>query len=361
MNKEDYLKKFHELKFQEIKSGIGILTNLENIDLENIFNKPGNTHYDIENADLIDENNIDQLEEKTKQDILSIINNPKLENKLDYLNAALRSIKILVIDKNNPVVIDRKIAGSQYNHLIVYVKENIHSVLIINTEALNNKSIATDFIDIIMEENSKLNFIESRNYGDEYMIYSRKQSHLKENSELFHTNIEGTAKLNITEIRTSLKAHSGLIINNLLLARNSEYNLFIRTDHESNNTKSLMQSRAIMSRSKAVLRGLINIQEDAANSNGYQKSDILMLDNESQAVSIPDLEIHNDEVRCTHGSCISKPDESKIFYLQSRGLSFDESQKLLIEGFYEKILELVPEHLKDDFREKIENILYLQE
>ena len=115
-----------------------------------------------------------------------------------------------------------------------------------------------------------------------------------------------------------------------------------------------------MNRSKAIMHGLIYIHKDAKESNGYQRSEIMMLDNESRAVSIPDLQIHNDDVRCTHGSSISRPDVEKIFYIQSRGLDEAQSQRLIIQGFYEIILKYIPEHLKDSAREKIEEILYLQ-
>jgi len=106
------------------------------------------------------------------------------------------------------------------------------------------------------------------------------------------------------------------------------------------------------------MRGMIYIGENASNSNGYQKNEMLMLDNTSRAISIPDLEIHNDEVRCTHGSSISRPDAEKIFYMQSRGLNHKESERLLVKGFYEVLLSEIPIGLKDNVSSEIEQILY---
>jgi Fe-S cluster assembly protein SufD len=232
----------------------------------------------------------------------------------------------------------------------------------IKTEALNNLSVATEFLDIIIEDNSTLKIIDSRNYGNEYLVYSKKNAFLGNNSNIRWTNIEGPAKLNLTSLSSMLNGHnSGSIMNNLVLARNSEYNIFTKTAHNMKDTKSLMLSRAIMNRSKAIMRGLVYIHENADNSNGYQKTDMMMLDNESQAISMPDLEIHNNDVKCTHGSTISRPDDEKIFYLKSRGLDDSESEKIIVQGFYEKTIENVPEELKDDIRQYIEEILYLQE
>jgi Fe-S cluster assembly protein SufD len=369
MMRENYLKKFHELKLENIKNGLGILTLMDWIDIDKHYTDSGSTHIDS-NIKVFDESQIEELDTADKTEILKIINAPSLENKLDYLHAALRQIKIVIIDKDvttdtikgKLITIDRKISGNQYNHLIIYVKENINATININTIAINNLSTATEFLDIIIKDNSEVNIIDSRNYGTEYLIYSRKESHLGNNSCIKWTNIEGPAKLNITSIISRINGHhSRSLMNTLLLSRNSEYNIFMRTDHNSKDTKSLMYSRAIMNRSKTIMRGLVYIDESANNSNGYQKTEMLMLDDESRAVSIPDLEIHNDDVKCTHGSSISRLDSEQMFYVQSRGLDAADSQKLLIQGFYEKILEHIPEHLKNVIRENIEEILYLQE
>lgn len=362
MSRENYLKRFHELKLGNIRNGLGIGTLTDWIDLDKEYTQTGNTHLES-NIDIVDESGINELPEMIKQRILAIINNPTLENKLDYLHAALRDIKIIMVDKNNELItINRKIVGNQYNHLIIYVKDDIDTKIMINTKAINNLSTCTEFLDIIIGDNTNVNIIDMRDYGNKYLIYSRKESHLGNNSNITWTNIEGPAKLNITSLRSRLKGHnSGSIMNNLLLSSSSEYNIFTRTDHDAKDTKSLMNSRAIMNRSKTIMRGLVYIDEHANNSNGYQKTEVLMLDNESQAISIPDLEIHNDDVKCTHGSSISRPDAEKMFYIQTRGFDEAQSQRIIIKGFYEKMIENIPGHLKDDVREEIEEMLYLQD
>lgn len=367
MNKESYLKKFHELSFNSIKNGLGIITKI-NVDFDNIYSKIGKINY-------VSNKKIFTIEEISKENnfmkkIRNLLENPLLENKLDYLHMALRDIKILIIDENGEYLINREILGNQYSHLIIYVTENIDATIFITTRgyenkdesyALNNNSelIFTDFLDVYVDNNSNIRLVELRDINR--FIYSRKNVEVNKNSNIYWTNIEGPSKMNISSLNSRIYGeNSGSILNTLLLSENSEYNFFTRTDHYSVNTKSLMQARAIIKNSKAILRGLVYINENANNSNGYQKNEIILLDNNSRAVSIPDLEIHNNEVKCTHGSTITRIDGEKVFYVQSRGLTKEDSEKLLLKGFYEKALLEIPNGLKENVSSEIEKILYKQ-
>lgn len=361
MNREIYLKKFHELKFENIKNGLGIGTKI-NIDLDSHYSITGSIDYSS-NKDLVDEDKIKELPQDMLSKTRHIIDNPIVENKIDYMHAALRTIKVLVIDENGEYIINRRVIGNQYIHLIIHIKENINATIYLNTKSekyLEDKvSIATEFLDVVIKDNSNVHLIDLRDYGRKYFVYSRKNIFIEDNSNLYWTNIEGPAKLNITELHSIINGkNSGSIMNTIVLSNDSEYNMFTRTDHNAKDTKSLMHVKNIMNNSKAIMRGLVYISEDANNSNGYQKTEMLMLDNNSRAISIPDLEIHNDEVRCTHGSSITKIDAEKLFYLQSRGLDDKESEKLLIKGFYETLLLGVPNGLRENVSDEIEKIIY---
>ncbi len=361
MNREIYLKKFHELKFENIKNGLGIGTRV-NIDLDSHYATTGSIDYSS-NKDLVDEDKMKELPEDMLSKTRHIIDNPLVENKIDYMHAALRNIKILTIDESGEYIINRRVVGNQYMHLIIHVKEDVNATIYVNTKSEkypgDKVSVTTEFLDVVIKDNSNVHLIDLRDYGSKYFVYSRKNVSLEDNSHLYWTNVEGPAKLNITELHSTINGkNSGSIMNVVVLSDDSEYNMFTRTDHNAKDTKSLMHVRNIMRNSKAIMRGLVYINENANNSNGYQKTEMLMLDNGSRAISIPDLEIHNDEVRCTHGSSITKIDSEKLFYLQSRGLSDAESEKLLIKGFYETLLSEVPNGLKENVSDEIEHILY---
>ena len=112
--------------------------------------------------------------------------------------------------------------------------------------------------------------------------------------------------------------------------------------HNSPHTYSNMITKGVLfDESKAVYRGLIKINKNANNSNGYQKEDSLLLGNKTESDSIPKLEIDNNEVRCTHSSSVSQIDEDKMFYVMSRGLNEKEARITIVKGFLQEVIDKV--------------------
>ncbi|MBI2140666.1 Fe-S cluster assembly protein SufD [Candidatus Woesearchaeota archaeon] len=100
-------------------------------------------------------------------------------------------------------------------------------------------------------------------------------------------------------------------------------------------TKGVLNGEA-----KALSRGLVRIEADASGSNGYEKQDALLLSEMAEADAIPNLEINNNDVRCTHGSTVGQLDKEKLFYLRSRGMDEESAKKLLVEGYFNPVLDM---------------------
>ena len=81
---------------------------------------------------------------------------------------------------------------------------------------------------------------------------------------------------------------------------------------------------------------------DAQRTNGYQANRNLILTKSARADSIPGLEIMADDVRCTHGSTVGKIDPTEVFYLNSRGIPNDVAERLIVEGFFDPIMQRIP-------------------
>ena len=108
--------------------------------------------------------------------------------------------------------------------------------------------------------------------------------------------------------------------------------------------------------SKAIFQGKIYVDSNAQKTDGYQLSKAIILDQDSEFDSKPELEIYADDVKCSHGSTSGSLDEDAIFYLMSRGLNRVEARKLLIEGFLVDAIETITnEKIKKYFLNKLEN------
>lgn len=107
-----------------------------------------------------------------------------------------------------------------------------------------------------------------------------------------------------------------------------------------------------------VFQGKILVKKDAQKTDGYQISQSLLLDDDSQFLAKPELEIYADDVACSHGSTSGAIDETALFYLRSRGVPEKQATDLLTLAFLAEALEeIADETLADDLRDRLENWL----
>lgn len=107
-------------------------------------------------------------------------------------------------------------------------------------------------------------------------------------------------------------------------------------------TSDLMYRTVLKDRSQTAWGGNIYVYPAANHTDAYQKNDNLLLSERAHADTLPGLEIQAHEVRCTHGATAGKIDADQVFYLMSRGLSYTQAEKLIVEGFFEPVIERVP-------------------
>lgn len=107
-----------------------------------------------------------------------------------------------------------------------------------------------------------------------------------------------------------------------------------------------------------VFQGKILVKPGAQKTDGYQISQSLLLDEDSQFLAKPELEIYADDVKCSHGSTSGAIDEVALFYLQSRGVPKRIAQSLLVLAFLaEAIAEIEDEAIAEDIRSRLEGWL----
>jgi Fe-S cluster assembly protein SufD len=121
---------------------------------------------------------------------------------------------------------------------------------------------------------------------------------------------------------------------------NQHFDMRTLQDHVApRSTSDLLYKGALRDSSHTVYSGLIRVHPGAVKTDAYQANRNLVLSDHAKADSKPELEILNNDVRCTHGSTVGQVDEDQLFYLQSRGVSRDEAVRLIAMGFFEDVLD----------------------
>src|SRR5690606_11403953 len=107
-------------------------------------------------------------------------------------------------------------------------------------------------------------------------------------------------------------------------------------------TSDLLYKGALFDRSKTVFRGIIRVHPKAQKTDAYQTNRNLLLSPDAEAITLPNLEIEADDVRCSHGATVGQLDEEELFYLMSRGLTRQQAERLVIFGFFGEVLDRLP-------------------
>ncbi len=149
-------------------------------------------------------------------------------------------------------------------------------------------------------------------------------------------------------------AHSE-IIGMSLGEKKQHVDLHTEHRHRAPRTTSDMDIRAALtSKAHSAYTGLIRIEEDASACEAFQKDRNLLLSPRAKAETIPELEILNNDVSCSHGATASPVDPEQLFYLQSRGLAPDEAVRTIARGFLEPVIARVPASLRDRVAASVE-------
>ena len=122
--------------------------------------------------------------------------------------------------------------------------------------------------------------------------------------------------------------------------------------HDARDSRSdLLFKGAQDDASGSVYTGMIHIHPDGAGANAFQTNRNIKLSTEAWAWSVPNLEIENNDVRCSHASTVSPVDLDQQFYLQARGVPPFVADRLIVAGFFDEVIARLPsEQTRDDVR-----------
>jgi Fe-S cluster assembly protein SufD len=113
----------------------------------------------------------------------------------------------------------------------------------------------------------------------------------------------------------------------------------------------LLYKGALKDKARAVWQGNIHVYPSAQRTDAYQANRNLLLSDSARTDSIPGLEIEANDVRCTHGSAASQIDREEVFYLMSRGIPGPVAEQLIVNAFFQPVLDRIPH---DSVRRRLE-------
>ena len=129
-----------------------------------------------------------------------------------------------------------------------------------------------------------------------------------------------------------------------------------RIEHAMPHCESHEMYKGILGgRAKGVFNGKIHVHPDAQKTDAKQSNGCMLLSDDAQINTNPQLEIYADDVKCTHGATVGQIDEKAVFYLRSRGIKASDARHMLVYAFANEVLERIT---VDSLRERLSADLF---
>ena len=222
------------------------------------------------------------------------------------------------------------------------------------------KNFINIFYNFILEKDSILKNYKIDKFRNDNLKYSFNNIEQGNNSVSETFILSAGSDYFKNEINCNLNGeYSSAFINGVFsLKENQQHEIRTAINHLVENTKSYQLIKSVLGKdSKSAYQGRIFVNSKAQKTDGYQLSKAILLDETSEFNAKPELEIYADDVKCSHGSASGNLDENSIFYLMSRGLNYQQSKELLINGF---LLDVVEKITDLEIKELIKNIIGLK-
>ena len=295
----------------------------------------------------------------------------KSNNSLIDLNSAFtnKSYKILVKENysfNKPLIVyhisNNKIKLKNINLRLEFeLKQNSSLRLIDFFNDTSEKNFINIFYNFDLKKDSILKNYKIDKTQNNNIKYSFNNINQDENTVSESFILSSGSNFLKNEINCNLNGkYSSAFVNGIFsLMNNQQHEIRTTINHLIENTKSYQLIKSILGKeSKAVYQGKIFVDSIAQKTDGYQLSKAILLDETSEFNAKPELEIYADDVKCSHGSASGSLDENSIFYLMSRGLDYQQSKELLINGF---VLDVVEKITDNEIKNLVKSIIGLQE
>lgn len=247
-----------------------------------------------------------------------------------------------------------------FSHLLVYLEPGAALTYVHETASpteMGGQSLHAGIAEIQVGDGANLRFVELQSLGRHVWNFNHERARIGRDASLEW--ITGAVGSRLTKSFYDLDlvetGATGRMSGFYFTDGNQHLDLDTQQNHLAPHTTSdLLYKGVLKDSSRAVWQGMIHVSPNAQKTDGYQSNRNLVLSSKARADSIPGLEILANDVRCTHGATVSKIDPEQLFFLQARGIPKPEAESLIVDGFFEPVLQRIPfASVRAHFREAI--------
>jgi len=237
--------------------------------------------------------------------------------------------------------------GGQFEHTLIIVDEGaeLHYIEGCSSPRYNKTSLHAGCVEIFVNKKAKMRYTSIENWSRNVYNLNTKRALVDENATIVW--VSGNMGSQTTMLYPcSILRGEGARADSLGISfagKNQIQDVGGKAIHVAPNTSSKIHSKSISKDGgEANYRGIVKIMPKATGATTSVVCDGLILDKDSKSITIPALDVRNNDVEASHEAKVGKISEEVMFYLQSRGLSEEEAMQMVVSGFIEPIVRELP-------------------
>lgn len=265
------------------------------------------------------------------------------------LNLAFAELKVIRIAKDTSLAepVELSFAADEgaaiFPHILVLAEAGSRATIV---EAYDSKakSFTNTAVQIVVEDNASLTHYRVQRDSPEAFHYGVTEVTVDRGSSYDSTNINLGGRLSRHDIDLKFTAEGGeaWVDGLYMLGGNQHHDTHSIIDHTVPNCNSHQNYKGVLNdNSRGVFNGKVFVRENAHGTDAQQSNKNLLLSNDARIDTKPQLEIFNDDVKCSHGATVGQLEEEQLFYLLTRGLPEVLAKNLLTYGFAEEVINKI--------------------
>lgn len=247
-----------------------------------------------------------------------------------------------------------------FNHVIIVAEENSSVTYVENYISDNDKqeTVSNIVAEVFAEDHAKVLFGAVDNFGSATTSYINRRGVAQESAVI------DWALGQMNEGRTVSENESHLVgqfatadAKTVTVGRGRQIqNFTAKTVHYGKDTEGqILQHGVLQERTAAIFNAIGKIEHGATRANAEQESRVLMLSGDARGDANPILLIDEDDVTAGHAASVGRIDEMQLYYMMSRGIKREVAEKLIIHGFLEPVVSILPiDSVKEQLKHLIE-------
>src|SRR6266566_530511 len=251
-------------------------------------------------------------------------------------------------------------ASATFAHTLI-IAEDESSVRFVNeyNSSFDDErpSFLDDVVEVYAKNAARVEFSNLQDLGlNVWNVTNKNAIHEKDGSSTWVLADLGS-RVNLANIGATLCGNGSVaeLVGVFFSDHDQRFTMKTLSDHNAiaTNAETLVKG-VLTDRSRVEFEGMIRVQPKAQQTASFLSDHTLLLSAECRAESIPSLEIGANEVSASHGATTGQIDEDQLFYLMVRGIPLDEAQRIIVQGFFEPVLQRIPlENLRTRLRRSI--------